>query len=682
MTDSNNRARYLVSVRITPQGLVFLLLFHSNGLFHISSIGAFLASNVPPAIPSSPSLSAYHDRKISVTQISDSISKSVLNPFRHPIHAPPRQQNDTYDGSSWWADWMWLSVPFSSSLTLDEDRALLPPLKHRPVIYCYYDATLKKSRDEKDAESQLLLTWRRAWWAQGFRPTILGASEAMKNPKYQELQRLEADPDLKGDLMRWLAWESMGGGLLSQYTLLPMGPSDDPLLSFLRRGEYPHLTRWQGLESGLLASKESEIGEAINPLMDPTKLKIFNSVMAAADDFFKVDSATKALAYYTPELLEEHYTKVAENIANGRAKGLGSLNRLINSHLQVAWQNSFLDGIEVLQPLPQHTTTMVRDALRLAHSLASCPDSPMPSSCPPQLPSCTPCVADSTSMKITIPSEYTNSTSAYSIGTVPHPWTLASLHNMRETLDIAWIVRDSPRDPWLAAITEHLLGLDVSGDRRVMRFKQAVADEHATVHALWLTAEADIPNDLDWHFGFSIPRKAIVPRKAAEKASYEGKEHPFEEYNANPDEDEQSDGLKPLTTPEEGLASETLSSASYESKAHPFDEYNTDPEADEQSDEAKPSSTPEEDLAREPVLLERARRIVALTKSTKETRLRASLEAWNLADTEAWKFTRAFLARRSLERAEWENEEAKYSGGAGSENGRHTWSRWRDQKTD
>ncbi|KAF9768935.1 hypothetical protein IL306_013703, partial [Fusarium sp. DS 682] len=121
--------------------------------------------------------------KTSVDGIRHSLQKGVteLNPFRGPAHPPPTRAQDSYQGTSWWADWKW-SVPFSSSLTLDEDRALLPPLQDRPFIYCYYDATVKKSREEKDADSDLLLTWRRAWWAQGFRPTILGSSEATGNP--------------------------------------------------------------------------------------------------------------------------------------------------------------------------------------------------------------------------------------------------------------------------------------------------------------------------------------------------------------------------------------------------------------------------------------------------------------------------------------------------------------------
>ena len=56
-------------------------------------------------------------------------------------------------------------------------------------------------------------------------------------------------------------------------------------------------------------------------------------------------------------------------------------------------------------------------------------------------------------------------------------------------------------------------------------------------------------------------------------------------------------------------------------------------------------------------------------------------EQWNLADTEAWKFARAFSARRRVEREVWENEEQKYAGSerkAGLRPGESGGGRWLD----
>ncbi|KAJ3462574.1 hypothetical protein MRS44_007360 [Fusarium solani] len=645
------RPRRFTSRRLTY--LVLIALFFAFTIFTILS---------PPttthvAAPDNAAKNAETKKgKTSVSSLRESLTKGMtgLNPFRGPSHRPPVRAQDSYHGSSWWADWKWLSVPFSSSLTLDEDRALLPPLRDRPFIYCYYDSTLKKSREEKDAESDLLLTWRRAWWAQGFRPTILGASEAMNNPMYAEVQRLQVDPELKKDLMKWLAWGAMGTGLLAEYTLYPMALAEDPLLSFLRRGEYPALTKWKGLDSALIVGQKDDVTKAIRSLLDSDNLKTAKSVIAGAPkDTFKTDKTPYSLAHYSPELIKKQYAKVHESLTNGRAKGLGSLNRLINAHMHIAWQNSFPDGIDVLKPFPEHTTDMVAPAMKLANALAFCPDNPIPSSCPPRLSSCKRCAAGSAALKVNTPEQYQNSTRTYAIGTVPHPWTLATLSNLRERIDASWIRKESPRDPWLETITQKILGDKVSSNLRIMRFKQAVADEHAPAHALWLTAEAEVPSDINWHFGFRIPQGSGEADRA---------------------------GTKPAEKAKDGKAQDSKSTKGKRTEKSTKDDRIERPQPNPDEVAKGKELSPQEKRKKEQALLERAKRIIALTKQTTDTRQRASLEAWNLADTEAWKFARAFLARRSMERNEWEKEEAKYSGGAGSEKGRSAWSRWKDSK--
>ncbi|KAI1494444.1 hypothetical protein F5X96DRAFT_616948 [Biscogniauxia mediterranea] len=602
--------------RIAPRRISFLLV--GLGLFALFT----LLFTLPGAIPTGPSLSkSIADHKFSIPNYKDKFSSSILNPFRPAAHAPPEQKNSTYGGSSWYSNWNWRS-PFSSSITLDENRSLLPPLKDRPPIYCYYDTTIERDASIADAESALLLTWRRAWWAQGFKPVILSAGEAMNNPLYDELQRLEMEPTLKKDLMRWLAWENMGGGLLSNYLLLPMGARQDPLLSFLRRGEYPALTRWDGLDDGLFAGSKTVVADAITKaLREPQKKSAKDLVSAVAVETFEVDSSRQSLAFYDPKTLEKVYSKVSEKMAKDRAEGLQSLNLLINAHLHSTWQDLFSKGIAVLKPMPAHTTVIVEHALELATRLATCGDTPMPSSCPPNIPKCTPC-NPSRPMKITMPASYRNSTDIYTIGTVPHPYTLHTLDSLRDSIDITWIRRDTERDVWLDVVFQDLLGKSMSGSARVVNYKEAVAGDFATSHTIWLTAEKEsLPHDLDWWFGFEIPEV----------------------------DNDDKHKIKP------------------------------------QQDGPLPS---EDDLKRETGLLKRARDVGA-AESGPDVQLRDAMEAWNLADTEAWRFARAFLARARVERLKWEEEESKYAGGAGSDKDavQHTgssssWLRWGDDDDD
>ncbi len=73
--------------------------------------------------------------------------------------------------------------------------------------------------------------------------------------------------------MRWLAWENMGGGLLAQYLLFPMGSYDDALLTYLRRGEFPDLTRWKNLADGLLSGPKADLTAALKVAISSSAVK-------------------------------------------------------------------------------------------------------------------------------------------------------------------------------------------------------------------------------------------------------------------------------------------------------------------------------------------------------------------------------------------------------------------------
>ncbi|KAK3344619.1 hypothetical protein B0H65DRAFT_539122 [Neurospora tetraspora] len=485
------------------------LLLVSVSLFAIFS----LLFTLPSAIPTGPSLQIA-DHKLS---IPDSIKNpwNKVNPFKQPAHAPPRQKNDTYGQSSWYANWKWLSYPFSSSVTLDESRSLLPELGQRPPIYVYYDNTIEREKATKEVESDILLSWRRAWWAQGFKPIILSPAEAMNNPMYEELQhRSEGmDASLKTDIMRWLAWENMGGGLLAHYFLFPMGAYDDPLLVYLRRGEFPGLTRWKDLGDGLFVGPKADVAKAIKLALASPNLKTAKNFLEATSaskeegPFTIDDTEPSSLAFYSASALKL-YPKVAETIGGDRVAGLKSLNELINAHLHQTWQNLFSEGIAVVKPLPQHTTHMIAPSYSVALRLASCPaNNPLPSSCPPNRPKCVPCSTSAHLIKISTPAHYKNSSALYTIGTVPHPYTIQSLSSMREQITVPWIRRDSVRDAWVGDLmTDLFKGKAVPAGARVLRFKEALAGEYGSARSLWLTAERDTPEGiLDWHFGFDLP---------------------------------------------------------------------------------------------------------------------------------------------------------------------------------
>jgi hypothetical protein len=591
-------------------------LFGSIAVFALVTLFFTLPTSVP-----GPSLS----------KITDSYGFSLpkltaFHPFHSSAHTPPVQENSTSGDASWYSNWNWLS-PFSSSVTFEENRSLLPPLPERPAIYTYYDDTLKMDADRKAVESEILLSWRKAWWAHGFKPIILGPQDAMNNPLYEEMQKLQLEPEIQAELSMWFAWERMGGGVLCHYFTLPMGSYEDSLLSFLRRGEYPKLTRYEGLRSGLFSGGKADITAALKAALESKELPKSKDVLQVMPkDTFFVDPTPEAIAFYDSGTVSAGYPKIAEAILESPSKGLKLLNQLMNAHLHNTWQNVFSDGIAVLKPLPAHMTAVIEPGLELAQLLAQCPESPIPASCPPNREKkCKPCVA-STPLKITTPAQYRNASSKYTIGTIPHPYTLVSLNGMKETIDIRYIRRNTDRDQYLTTATKELLSTGFSSASRLLKFKEAVASPHGAARSIWLIAERPLPDDLDWYFGFVVPRTILDSGKSETPV-------PGPERRPAPPPPDPQDGPVP----------------------------------------------DEKELPREKQLLEKAKTFLE-SKKAGHKRLREAVEAWNLGDIEAWRFARAFLSRSKVEREKWEEEEKKYGGGVGTETAvRQGLGRWFDR---
>lgn len=519
-------------------------------------------------------------------------------PTRPATHEPPVQANSTSGESKWYSDWKWLN-PFSSSITLDQSRAVLPPLKDRPTIYTFYEPEQGKDQTLLKAEDDMLLAWRRAWWAAGFKPIVLGRPEAMRNPLYELLGRQELEPTVALEAARWLAWGHMGTGIMASYLCYPMGSNEEHLLRFLRRGEFPMLIRFENLESGLFAGEQTQINDAIKTALNDRGVKHAKTLLdVIPTKNFKVE-VPSSLAYYSADIVTSRYPAVAEKLQAAPVEGRVKLLELINSHLHITFQNTFSEGIAVLKPYPEFTTALVSPAARLSSLLAQCPVTLQPTSCPPNNPKCKPCVA-AHPMRITQPEVFQNSSETYTIGTVPHPWTFLSLQNHTSELTTRHIRRETGRDTWISQVTKKLLGTGRGGPSRVVALKEAVAGDFGSARSLWFTAEqlpaeaekslpGNFLDDLEWHFGFSIPHAAI---------SHGESETPVPGPERRP---------KP-PKPEGPVPTEV-------------------------------------EVKKEEDLIRNARGTITAEKEKQGSNrvgVRAVAEAWNMADTEIWQFVRAY----------------------------------------
>lgn len=556
---------------------------------------------------------------------------ALPHPFGPAAHKPPAAQPNstsasttTYRAIEWLSDFKWRS-PFSASITLDENRAVLPPLRPRPPIYTYFEANRNHGLDVTAAEHRLILAWRRAWWAQGFKPTVLSSAEAMKHPQYQLVQRMDLDPRIREELMRWLAWGTMGGGILTNYLALPMAEFENPMLSFLRRAEYPRLSRVRSLNAAVFFGQGTAVNDVLKKtvyhelLRDPTANKDKISQLADKDGGLvvnllpsgdiAVDKKANAIAFYTTEILRAQYKVIADKFTNTTlAEAYGLLARLVNSHLHLTFQEQHPDGVFVAKPLPEHTTALMYEATDIARNLTQCPTSPMPKSCPPNRPKCKPCDPKKP-LKLRESPELVNATRSFTIGTVPHPYTITSLHYTRDTLDAKFLRSDAKRDLWIWELTKKSISKTYTESYRVVQFKELVAA--APAHTLWLTAERVTKDDLDWIFGFTLPKLASAG----------------------------SEPSSPRERPELVVFPRPGAPAPIDGQEVPDELW----------------------IEKEKERLGRARDAIK-SKDKMMVAVVETVEQWNLHDTEVWKFSRAYSARRQMERKVWEEEEQKFAG--------------------
>ncbi|CAI6269114.1 unnamed protein product [Periconia digitata] len=592
----------------------------------------------PPSPSSVPTLDQVKDAAknphLPKVDVSLPTVEEVLNLAKPSHKGPAKQANSTaaseYRLIKWMSDFKWRN-PYSSKTTLDENSAVLPPLLDRPPIYTFYDTRVKKEKDLKDAENRLILAWRRAWWAQGFKPQVLSRVEALANPHHELVQRMHLAPDVEHEIMRWLAWGNVGGGILTDWMAIPMAEHDNAMLSFLRRGEYPDLSRIASLNNAVFYGAEAAVQDALKKAT--THALLANStansdkiaelakkegglmVNLLPQEDVKVDKTKNAIAYYSKYTMAKKYggkaRAIVEKMTNTTSpEGMELLANLINAHLQLTFQELYPEGISIVQPLPEHTTALMHEAINIARNLTQCPASPMPKSCPPNRQNCKPCDPAHT-MKMQLHSALQNSSKQYTIGTVPHPYTLTSLHYAQDSITPQFLRTEAQdRNMWLAALTSQIATKDHSEQYRLVDFKELVAARDRPSTSLWLTAERVEQTDLDWIFGFFLPQ--IAKSKSDDKSSTPA------DLVLSPRPGE------PLPNPDVKVP-----------------------------DESKVETEEER--------LKKARDVLK-SKDKNQIKVVEATELWNMADTEAWKFSRAFAARRRIERLLWEEAEKKFAG--------------------
>ncbi|KAI5799952.1 hypothetical protein EDC01DRAFT_726869 [Geopyxis carbonaria] len=469
--------------------LASILLLSTTLLLFTPSLTTISPSQLPAALPAA--LSAH--------------IPSVPFPFGGPaIHAPPKAlTNSTRSTDRWFGSYHWLSNPFSSALTADT-RIALPPQLERCTVHTYY--TTPTNATQAAADDAMLLTWRRAWWAAGFRPLVLGEGEAQRHGLYDEVYRARQrlSPELHTELLRWLAWARLGAGVLADFRVLPMGPADDVTLAALRRCQFRGASRFRGFDKTLYTGDTAAVEAVLRSVVaHPPAADVASIEAAAPAELLREEARPAALADYSD--------------AAKKYPGLAAadLHKLVNAHLHATFRSHYGSGISILSPFSSSFNAVHHAALLLAHRLAACPPSPLPTSCPPHLQTCTSCTK---AAAIHSPPTYTNASSTFLLATVPHPMLTLELttHDLSLLRDdaaksVRWLRRSAPRDPWVRAVTADIVTAGAGNAPRLVALKAAIAappgEKPLSLWATDATAGTVFGNDAEvaWTLGFSLP---------------------------------------------------------------------------------------------------------------------------------------------------------------------------------
>ncbi|VVT48557.1 uncharacterized protein SAPINGB_P001837 [Magnusiomyces paraingens] len=134
----------------------------------------------------------------------------------------------------------------------------IPLVPERPAVYAYFDLadpslskrdepsseTNHKGNQNHHVESQILETWKRAWYAIGFKPVVLTQKDAKEHYMYQSIEKaLEGRDDLKKILLKnygkWFAYASKEKGILADHRVFPLSRNyDHPTFVKLRENDF------------------------------------------------------------------------------------------------------------------------------------------------------------------------------------------------------------------------------------------------------------------------------------------------------------------------------------------------------------------------------------------------------------------------------------------------------------
>ncbi|KAK9237758.1 hypothetical protein V1525DRAFT_376609 [Lipomyces kononenkoae] len=506
-------------------------------------------------------------------------------------------------------------TPFSFSVSsAGSDVAVLPQLHDRCPVYIFYDPQLAAAAGRNTTtEERLIAVWRQAFWALGFKPTILDQSHAKRNPLYKSINEMNLDGQSKIDVMRFLAWSTSPTGILTTNRVVPMTtwPKENTW-QFWRSCQFGPLTTYKDTGSGFIIGSQPAVDDFVTrSFTDASKAKI----ASATSNRFQVEPRTDFLAQYSPDFVASNYKKLSED----------KLPDLINAHLHSTFLSRFSQGgIAVLDPFPQSARAIAFPSLAMATALATCPAVEFERYCPSNIPNCYKCSKSLRKDFVKTVSAIADSPSTFVIVTIPHPMTSVALSQSASDVNADVVRRETGRDLFVRTVTSEIIGQGVGPPYRALALKKLAAASTEFLDAMYISVfesqfgfENCLVNDyFRWAVGFNFGPRLGKNRK---------QEHTFDTVV-------QEIGMC--------LPAELYTQIQTESAR------TLDPKVADGGGRSTPPMSVSDTITA-------IRDRIHSTHPDRKRQLRM-VEAWNMADAELWRFVRALNERAAQDENAWE----------------------------
>lgn len=255
------------------------------------------------------------------------------------------------------------------------------PNRHRRCnVYTYFDQkttptenppATRSALEEIKNEIQLVETWALAMWAIGLNPVILGPKDAAQHPRYKEFSKSTLIPlETKNHYARFFAWLAQGGGIFSDYRVVPTTRNmANPAIQHLRMCNFQEPATFFDDSLAFLVSHARHLRPFVAELVRGRSIKDLLNHFDLMDQH--------EFSYYSNRNFRSVTTGLQGTDDDEAHVPASKVLSMVNSHLKQIFLNAYPGGLHVASPEAFNLSAEV------VKVVGKCPENQYVNTCPP-----------------------------------------------------------------------------------------------------------------------------------------------------------------------------------------------------------------------------------------------------------------------------------------------------------